>query len=164
MKEGLLYTENQYLGRDRVWISVRLVLALFCFTAVYLNIDQLLSSQLFLLVGIAIIITSVVMMYLLLYRIEVFEGKVMLSGLWTTRLVKIELSSIVKVEKKPFSRFFFNNPVYNLHINGKIKFYAGGKDAVWLTDKDGLVYVIGTQRQEELFRAIQQAKVGNGNS
>lgn len=47
IKEGLLYTENQYLGRDRVWISVRLVLALFCFTAVYLNIDQLLSSQLF---------------------------------------------------------------------------------------------------------------------
>lgn len=158
MKEGVLYTENQYLGRDRIWISVRLILALFCFCSVYLNIDHLISSQLFMIVGVIIIITSVVMMYMLFYRIEVFKDNLMLSGLWTTRLVKIDLNSIVKVEKNQYSSFFFNNPVYNLHRNGKIKFFAGGKQAVWLTDKDGLIYVIGTQHPEELFRSIDEAK------
>ncbi len=155
---GLLFNENQYLGRDKTWISVRLVLALFCFIAYYLNIDHLISRQLFFIVGIGIIITSVLMMYMLLYRIQVNPGSIVISGLWTTRLVKIDLNSIVQVEKKAYSSFSFNNPVYNLHKNGKIRFYAGGKSAVWVTDKDGLVYIIGTQRQQELADAIEQAK------
>jgi hypothetical protein len=38
-----------------------------------------------------------------------------------------------------------NNPVYNLHKKGTIRFYSYGKYAVKLTDKDGLVYLIGSQ-------------------
>lgn len=158
MEEKPIYVENQYLGRDRGWLSVRLVLALFCFTAYYINIERESESQLFLLVGIAILFVSIVMMYMLQYRITVVEGSVKLSGLWTTRLVKIDLNSITKVERKPYSKFFINNSVYNLHQKGRIKFYAGGKDAVWLTDRDGLHYIIGTQRQVELEQAVLKAK------
>ena len=159
MDEKPIYTENQYLGRDRGWVSVRLVLALFCFAAYYINIERENESQLFLLVGGAVLIVSIVMMYMLHYRITVVKGSIRLSGLWTTRLVKIDLNSIVKVESRPYSKFFINNSVYNLHQKGQIKFYAGGKDAVWLTDRDGLVYIIGTQRQVEFEQAIRQAKV-----
>jgi len=158
MGEKPLYVENQYLGRDRGWVSVRLVLALFCFVAYYINIERESESQLFLLVGSAIVFVSIVMMYMLQYRITVEQGSVKLSGLWTTRLVKIDLNSIVKIECKPYSKFFINNSVYNLHQKGRIKFYAGGKDALWLTDRDGLVYIIGTQRQVELRQAILKAK------
>ena len=158
MEEKPIYVENQYLGRDRGWLSVRLVLALFCFTAYYINIERESESQLFLVVGIAILFVSIVMMYMLQYRITVEEGCVKLSGLWTTRLVKIDLNSITKVERKPYSKFFINNPVYNLHQKGRIKFYAGGKDAIWLTDRDDLQYIIGTQRQVELEQAILKAK------
>ncbi|MEC3881406.1 hypothetical protein [Parapedobacter sp. 10938] len=158
MEEKPIYVENQYLGRDRGWLSVRLVLALFCFTAYYINIERESESQLFLVVGIAILFVSIVMMYMLQYRVTVEEGCVKLSGLWTTRLVKIDLNSIVNVERKPYSKFFINNPVYNLHQKGRIKFYAGGKDAIWLTDRDGLLYIIGTQRQVELEQAILKAK------
>jgi hypothetical protein len=79
-----------------------------------------------------------------------------LSGLWTTKLVKIDLNSIVNVEKKPYSPYLLNNPVYNLHQKGEIRFYAGGKDAVSLTDRDGLVYIIGTQCQDEFEKAIRK--------
>lgn len=158
MKEGVLYSENQYLGRDKSWISVRLILAIFCFVAYYLNLEHLVSRQLFFIVGIGIICSSVIMMYMLLYRVEVTASSVVLSGLWTTRLVKIDLQSIMQVEGKAYSTFSINNPVYNLHKNGKIRFFAGGKDAVWLTDKDGLIYIIGTQRQGELLQAIKEAK------
>ena len=158
MEEKPIYVENQYLGRDRGWLSVRLVLALFCFTAYYINIERESESQLFLVVGIAILFVSIVMMYMLQYRITVVEGSVRLSGLWTTRLVKIDLNSITKVERKPYSKFFINNSVYNLHQKGRIKFYAGGRDAIWLTDRDGLLYIIGTQRQVELEQAILKAK------
>lgn len=158
MEDNILYTENQYMGRDRIWLSVRLVLALFCFVAFYINIDREIDSQLFFIAGAAIVVVSIVMMYMLHYRISVVRGSMIISGLWTSRLVKVDLQSIVAVERKPYSSFFINNPVYNLHQRGKVRFYAGGKDAVWLTDRDGLTYVIGTQRPAELERAILKAK------
>jgi hypothetical protein len=161
MEQKPIFVENQYMGRDRSWVSVRLVLALFCFIAYYINIERENESQLFLLVGCAILFVSIVMMYMLQYRITVEEGNVKLSGLWTTRLVKIDLNSIVKVESKPYSKFFINNPVYNLHTKGRIRFYAGGRDAVWLTDREGLIYIIGTQRPVELQQAILRAKTAS---
>ena len=158
MGQNPLFVERQYLGRDMTWISVRLVLALFCFVVYYLNMDHLASRQLFFIVGSSIIFVSIIMMYLVHYKTAVTENSIRMSGLWTTSLVKIDLSSIVTIEKKEYSKYFFNNTVYNLHKNGKIRFYAGGKDAVWLTDRDGLVYIIGTLKQEELYNAIMKAK------
>ncbi|MBE8713321.1 hypothetical protein [Sphingobacterium hungaricum] len=159
MAEEYLFQEKQYLGRDKTWISVRLILALFCFSAYYLNLDHLASSQLFFIVGASIIVVSIIMMYMINYKTEVTPNFLTLSGLWSTSLVKIDLNSIVKVEKKPYSTYFFNNPVYNLHKNGKIRFYSDGRDAVWLTDRDGLIYIIGTQRADELVKAVKQAQV-----
>lgn len=153
-----LFLERQYLGRDMTWISVRLVLALFCFIVYYLNIDHVASSQLYFIVGSAIIVVSIIMMYLVHYKTLVTPGYVTISGLWTTSLVKIDLTSIVNVEKREYSSYVINNPVYNLHKNGKIRFYAGGKEAVWLTDRDGLVYIIGSHRAQELYKAVLKAK------
>lgn len=158
MNKEAIFVENQYLGRDKGWVTVRLVLALFCFAAFYINMDREVDRQLFFIAGSAIVLGSIIMMYMLHYRITVNPGHIVLSGLWTTRLVKIDLHSIKKVEMLPYSSFFVNNPVYNLHQKGFIKFYAGGKDAIWLTDKDGLVYLIGTQRNKELYQAILEAK------
>lgn len=155
MTEEYQFDEKQYIGRDMTWISVRLILAIFSFVAAYINIDHFASQQLFLIVGIGVLCVSVVMLYLVMYRTRVKDDKLMLSGLWTTSLVKIDLKSIVAVEVKPYNRFLFNTPVYNLHKDGKIRFYAGGKNAVWLTDADGLQYVIGSQKPEELLRVIK---------
>lgn len=158
MAAPTLYIENQYLGRGRGWISVRMLLALFCFVAYYLNLEQEKNNRLFLVAGCAIILVSIVMMYMLHYRITVNENSILLSGLWTTRLVKIDLNSIIKVEKKPYSTFLVNNPVYNLHQKGKIRFYAGGKDAIWITDREGLIYIIGTRRAQALYQILEQAR------
>jgi len=158
MEEHTLFQEKQYLGRDMTWISVRLILALFCFIAFYINWEHVISQQLFFIVGMSILLVSIVMLYMVSYRTQVTKTHVIISGLWTTSLVKIDLNSIVKVSQDKYSNYFFNNPVYNLHKNGKIRFFSGGKDAIWLTDKDGLIYVIGTQQSELFFKAIQEAR------
>lgn len=137
---------------------MRLVLALFCFVAYYLNIEQEENNRLLLVVGSAIVFISIIMMYVLHYRIIVTESSIQMSGLWTARLVKIDVNSIVHVENKKYSTFLINNPVYNLHQKGKIRFYAGGKDAVWITDRDGLVYIIGSQHPNELMASILKAQ------
>lgn len=155
MSEHFLFHEKQYLGRDYNFISIRMVMAIFCFAAYYWTENRERNGDLLLLVGCGILFISVLMLFVLHFRTIVNNKSVILNGLWTTRLVKIDLNSIVKIEKGDYSRYFLNNPVYNLHRSGTIRFYAGGKDAVKLTDRDGLTYIIGTQRTLELYNAIE---------
>jgi hypothetical protein len=149
------FLEKQYLGRDHGRISIRLVLALFCFAAYYITERREQNAELFLVVGCGILVASVIMMFLLHYKTTVNNKSIILDGLWTTKLVKIDLNSIVKVERTPYSSFIINNPVYNLHQKGTVRFYADGKGAVKLTDRDGLLYIIGTQRPVELEQSIK---------
>ncbi|ADY53969.1 hypothetical protein Pedsa_3435 [Pseudopedobacter saltans DSM 12145] len=148
------FYEKQYLGRDYIFISIRLVMAIFCFMAYYWTENRDINADLLLLVGCFILIASVIMLFILHFRTRIKNKAIILDGLWTTRLVKIDLNSISKVEKTQYSSFFINNPVYNLHKKGAVRFYAGGKDAVKLTDRDGLIYVIGSQKAGELYSAI----------
>jgi hypothetical protein len=153
MSEKPVFTEKQYLGREFIPITIRLVMAMFCFAA-YFFTDQR-SNDLLVVVGFAILVISIIMGFLLHFRTRVINKSVLLDGLWTTRLVKIDLNSIIKAEKGEYSRYLFNNPVYNLHTKGTIRFYTGGKEAIHLTDRDGLVYIIGSQHTNEFLRAIQ---------
>jgi hypothetical protein len=157
MEQKPLFVEKQYLGRDYGRISIRMVMALFCFAAYYITERREQNADLFLVVGCAILIVSIIMMFLLHYRTTVTEKAIILDGLWTTAKVTIDLNSITHVERTHYSSFLINNPVYNLHKKGTIRFYAGGKDAIKLTDRDGLNYIIGTHCPEEFERNIHLA-------
>jgi len=150
-----VFTEKQYLGREFIPITIRLVLSMFCFAAYFFTDEREHNGGLLAIVGFAIIIISIIMGFLLHFRTRVENKSIMLDGLWTTRLVKIDLNSIVKVERKEYSRYLFNNPVYNLHSKGTIRFYCAGKEAIHLTDRDGLIYIIGSQHVNEFERAIR---------
>lgn len=153
-----VFTESQYLGRDYVRISIRLVVILLCLIAYFATEQRERdTAHIFLLVGLAVVVASIVMFFLLHYRTVVQNKSIIISGLWTTRLVKIDLNSIVKVDHIAYGPYLINNPVYNLHKRGTIRFYAGGKHAVELTDRDGLIYVIGTQFPEKLVHIIKAA-------
>ncbi len=156
MTNEILFSEKQFLGRDHRNLSLRLIVALFCFI-VYAWQDEHRSQEndLFLIAGIGILLISIVLMFMVHFRTTVTETSLELDGLWTTRKVKIDLKSIVKVQETVYSSFFVNNPVYNLHRKGSIRFYAGGKNAVKITDREGLKYIIGTHRPKELATIIQ---------
>ena len=132
MQTKPLFVEKQYLGRDYGRISIRMVMALFCFAAYYITERREQNADLFLVVGCAILIVSIIMMFLLHYRTTVTDSSIILDGLWTTSKVTIDLHSITNIERTPYSSFIINNPVYNLHRKGTIRFYAGGRDADWL--------------------------------
>ena len=157
MQTQPLFVEKQYLGRDYGRISIRMVMALFCFTAYYITERREQNADLFLVVGCAILIASIVMMFLLHYRTIVTDSSIIINGLWTTSKVTIDLNSITNIERTAYSSFMINNPVYNLHRQGTIRFYAGGRDAIKLTDRDGLNYIIGTHCPEEFERSIRLA-------
>lgn len=149
------FIEKQYLGREFTPLTIRLVMAVFCFAAYFFTDIGSNSNDLIAVVGFAILVISIILGFMLHFRTRVINKSILLDGLWTTRLVKIDLNSIVKIEKGIYSRYLLNNPVYNLHTKGTIRFYTGGKDAIHLTDRDGLEYIIGSQCANELLRAIE---------
>ena len=155
MSEKTVFTEKQYLGREFIPLTIRLALAMFCFAVDFFTDERERSGDLLMVVGFSIIVISIFMGFLLHFRTRVQNKSVLIDGLWTTRLVKIDLNSIVKVEKNVYSKYLFNNPVYNLHSKGTIRFFTAGKEAIHLTDRDGLVYIIGSQQVNEFLRAIE---------
>lgn len=156
MTNKYAFFEKQYIGRDYIRICIRLVMAAFCFAAYVYERDRDNTQDLFLVVGFGIIGVSILLLFLIQYKTTIDQKKIIIDGLWSAKKVVIDLNSIVKVRKDTYSSYLFNNPVYNLHRKGSIRFYSSGKDAVVLTDSDGLEYYIGTQRPNEMYLVIQQ--------
>lgn len=156
MEQKNFFLEKQYIGRDYIRIAIRLVMAAFCFGVYVYERDRDNTVDLFLVVGFGIIGVSIALLFLIQYKTIVENKMVILSGLWTAKKVKIDLNHIVSVKKSDYSNFIFNNPVYNLHKKGTIRFYSSGKDAIILTDRDGLEYFIGTQRPNEMYLVIKE--------
>lgn len=156
MKEKPIFIEKQYLGLNRNWLLTRLVLAIFCFIIYTIEENRDRNADLLLVVGISILIISGLLTIIIHYKTSVYPQSLILDGFWTTSRVKIDFGSIKSVEKVQYSNFMMNNPVYNLHKKGTIRFYTRGKYAIKLTDKDGLVYLIGSQHCDELVRIISE--------
>jgi hypothetical protein len=150
------FLEKQYIGRDYIRICIRLVMAAFCFAAYVYERDRDNTQDLFLIVGFGIIGISIALLFLIQYQICIQDKRVVIEGLWTAKKVTIDLNSIVNVRKDVYSNFILNSPVYNLHRKGSVRFYSSGKDAIVLTDRDGLEYFIGTQRPNEMYLVIQE--------
>lgn len=152
------FEEKQYLGYNQFNLLVRGIIAAGCLMSYFLAdasslIDD--SSNLFLILGISVLIISLTLFFVLHIRTEIKEDFLLLSGFWTTRMVKIDLKNIEHCEKVRYSKFMLNRAVYNLHLKGRIKFFTSGTWAVELTDKEGLKYKIGTQRPDELEEKIK---------
>ena len=156
MEEKPIYEEKQYLGYNKLSIIRRLLLALFCLAVYWWKIHNGMDGDLFFWLGMGIIGISGLLLFVLHIKIRVYKNSIILDGLWTTRRVKIDLGNINKVEIIKYSKYHLNNPVFNLHFKGTIRFYTGGVDAVEITDRDGMPYRIGTQRPLELERVIKE--------
>ena len=149
------FIEKQYLGLNKMSLTRRMSLAIFCFVAYYWRENHEKSGELYFFIGLAIMIISIILFFILHFKTQVVNGSIILDGLWTSRKIKIDTVSIVSVKRVQYSKYFLNRAVYNLHLKGTIRFYTRGTDAVELIDKDGLVYLIGSQKAAELTRVIQ---------
>ncbi|TAH42612.1 MAG: hypothetical protein EYC69_05085 [Bacteroidetes bacterium] len=155
-QEQPLFEEKQYLGYNSLSMLRRLSLALFCFGLYWWKIHNDRNGDLFFWLGISIIVISIVLLFVLHIKIRVFKNYIELDGLWTTRRVKIDIGNIVKIERKKYSKYHLNNAVFNLQLNGLIRFYTGGDEAIELTSKEGTHTRIGTQKPLELERILKE--------
>jgi len=154
--EEIKFLEKQYLGLNKMSFIRRMALSIFCFVAYYWSENHEKSGDLFFFLGISILVISALLVFVLHFETKIINGSIILDGLWTSRKVKIDINSIKSCQKVSYSRFFLNRSVYNLHYKKSIRFFTRGKDAVELTDQDGLIYLIGSQKAEELERVINE--------
>jgi len=148
------FIEKQYLGLNKMALTRRLALAIFCFIAYYWRENHDKSGELYFVIGTSILVFSILLFFVLHFETKVFNGSIILDGLWTSRKIKIDTASLVSAKKVNYSKYIINRAVYNLHLKGTIRFYTRGINAVELTDKDGLIYLIGSQKADELSRVI----------
>lgn len=156
IQERPIFEEKQYLGYNPLSMLWRLSLALFCFGLYWWKVQHNQNGDLFFLLGMIIIAISILLLFVLHLKISVFKSHMELDGLWTSRKVNIDLKNIIKIERKPYSRYHFNNPVFNLHLKGLVRFYTGGSDALEITPKEGDPYRIGTQKSLELEKILRK--------
>jgi len=154
--EEIKFLEKQYLGLNKMSFIRRMALSIFCFVAYYWSENHEKSGDLFFFLGISILVISALLVFVLHFETKIINNSIILDGLWTSRKVKIDINSIKSCQKVSYSRFFLNRSVYNLHYKKSIRFFTRGKDAVELTDQDGLIYLIGSQKAEELERVINE--------
>ena len=84
------FIERQYLGLNKVSISRRMTLAIFCFIGYYLsehpdrlqNLRNLSpqSGELFFLMGIVILILSIILIFILHFETKVVNKSIILDG------------------------------------------------------------------------------------
>ncbi len=174
--EKVCFEEKQYLGYNKFSILRRLVLSLFCFVGYYWSqnpkpvtvsgirigaypAEHLPNSgELFFLLGITILILSVLLIFVLHLHTQVTEKTVILIGLWTKRMVRIDLKDVQRVEVVRYRKLFLKQPVYNLHYKGKVRFYSFGNEAVELITTSGQIFRIGSQKAGELARLIDSLR------
>ena len=122
----LLFEERQFLGLNKYSMLRSLVLALFCFVAYFYTENREENADLLFLAGVILMVITLLSVFIMHLHTRIYSNCIELDGLWTTRKVKIDLSSITKIEKTPYSNYVLNNPVYNLHRKGTVKFYTSG--------------------------------------
>ena len=154
MMQETQFIEKQYLGLNKMSIFRRVSLAIFCFIAYYWRENHERSGDLFFLMGIIILCLSLILIFVLHFETKIENRYIILNGLWTTRKIKIDINSLISARRVVYSRFFLNKSVYNLHYKGKIRFFTRGSDAVEIVDKDGQIYLLGSQKADELVRVI----------
>lgn len=119
------------------------------------NIGELNTGFIYFCIGLAILVFSAVLTFILHIQTTVYEGYMILDGFWTSRKVKIDLHSIRMVRRSRYKKNLFKPSAYNLHNKGIIRFYTSGEDFIELHDSSGFVYRVGSQKPVELLNALQ---------
>lgn len=173
-KPEIIFEEKQYMGHNRLSIVIRSIISIFCFVAYYWsqnpkpvqvsflkigsypieNPDE--SGRIFFVLGLSILAFSAGLTYILHISTRVLKGTLILDGFWTARKVKVDLKNITAIRKSRYKRNVLRRAVYNLHNKGIIRFYTSGEDFVELTDTSGLIYRIGSQKNDELFNTLKK--------
>lgn len=151
------FVEKQYLGRNSYGLSRRLVMIVFCFIAHFYSEEKLNPTGLFIVVGFIAATLSFLLLFVPLYTIKLEKDTLQLKSLRKV-VVNIPVPAIQTASVVKYSRYHFNNPVFNVLDEKEYKFYAEGSKALLLNMEDGKILRIGAKEAERLLEEIEKMK------
>ena len=175
MAGKVLFEERQYLGYNKYSIVRRTIFAIFCFVLYYwsenpkpVNVGSIRigaypaghiegSGHLFFLLGLGVLLLSILLIFVVHLRTRLTSESLLIRGFLKTRRIEIPIKEISEVKKVRFKETLVNRPSYHHYFKGKIRFYSRGNEAVELRRHDGTIYRIGSQRADELLKAIRES-------
>ena len=158
MSHNYAFLEKQYLGFNRFGLVRRMVIMLFCFIFYFASDDtQGDTADLFFYIGIVILVMSGGAMLISHLETKIDGNKLVLSGPMTHRKVEMDIKGISDIKVEPYSKFLMNRPMFNLHKKDARRFYTHGIHCVAFNSPDAENIKLGTQRPEELKRALEKA-------
>lgn len=150
------YDEKQTLGYNSYSTSRRTILAIFCFVAYYYTENRSDDADLLFVLGIFILVLSIALLFVTYLHITLNKEEVILSNLWNNKKIKLLYTDIKSIEATVYSNYHLNNPVFNMHQDDQIKFYAAGSQAVKITLNGGEVYLIGTYHPDRIIQVVKE--------
>ncbi|MBL7923028.1 MAG: hypothetical protein JNL88_02410 [Bacteroidia bacterium] len=156
MHDPIRFTETQYLGRNSYGLARRLLMVTFCFIAHFSTDEREQSGGLFLLVGSAILLLSLVLVFVPCYTITLKGNELQLKPLRKKEII-LPLQVIRKAEVLDFNRYHFNNPVFNVFTENEYRFYAEGRSAILLHLEAGHVFRIGARKAALLLEELKKS-------
>lgn len=153
------FREVQYTGRNSYGFSRRLVMALFLFIAHYYSGSEENLEGTLLLLGGFLLLFSLLLLFIPSYTILLQHATLVLKPAFG-KAIQLPVETIAEASIVTYSRFHFNNIVFNVLDGDEHKFYAEGSKALLVNLKDGAVYRIGCKNAETLLQqitAIQQS-------
>lgn len=151
-----LFDERHYIGYNKSTLSLRMFLALFCFVSYYYTDIPEVNGDLLFFLGVVILAISVLLLFVTHIHTVVTPSVVRLTGVFGAGKVEIPMERVRKAEVVPYSKYIINNPVFNLHRNGEVRFYTGGSQALRITMDDGKSFLIGTHKPEAFLNVITE--------
>jgi hypothetical protein len=169
------FKEKQFLGYNQFYILIRLILALFCFIAYYWSEnpkpvytiignfrigsypakDIPNSGEIFFLMGIAIILFSIALMFIPHLKINANKEQITLMKFPSKNKIEIPLKEITFVRCKKMKGNLFSGTLFNTEKQGIKNFFTNGEDAVELTLSSGKRFLIGTNKPMELVMFVK---------
>jgi hypothetical protein len=151
---SFLFEERQYIGYNKHTLSLRLFLAIFCFVAYYFTDIPEVNGDLLFFLGIAILLISVILLFVTHIHTVITSEQITIEGIMHTGKTIVDVNKVVKAEITPYSSYLINYPVFNLHRNGSIRFYTGGRTAVRIYLKNDTTILLGSRKAPEMVRVI----------
>lgn len=157
MQNEPLFKEIQYTGRNMYGLSRRLVMATFLLIAHFYSTDNENLEGALLILGVLLLAFSVILWFIPNYQILLNHQRLILRPT-SGKEISLPLEYIEKGEVVRYSRYHFNNIVFNVQDNGEYKFYAEGSKALLVNLKAGNVFRIGCKNADELLLKIEEIK------
>lgn len=150
------FKQVHFVGRNTYGISRRLVMAAFLFIAHYYSPQFENLEGALLILGLIILVSSIILFFVPSYTV-MLEEKTLVLKPGFGKEIRLPLEYIVHAEVVPYSKYHFNNIVFNVLSNDEYKFYAEGSKALLLNLKAGNTFRIGCKKADELLLKIGEA-------